>query len=82
MSQERRDNQNSQSDAISFTLMPIAIVVFSLTSSPSLNDPPFISLTMITGTFLERAKLGRCFASHRGLQSAANNMAYKSSEIL
>lgn len=59
------------------TFTPIAIAVLSLTSSPNLKEPPFISLTKISGTLLDEAKLGRCFVSHRGLQSEANSTAYK-----
>jgi hypothetical protein len=53
----------------------MAIAVFSLTSSPNLKDPPRLSLTKISGTFLDEAKLGRCLVSHFGLQSEAINMA-------
>jgi hypothetical protein len=49
----------------------------SLTSSPNLKEPPFLSLTKISGTLLDEAKLGRCFVSHRGLQSEANSITYK-----
>ena len=60
----------------SITLTPIAIAVFNLASSPNLTEPPFLSFTKIKGTFLEEAMLGRCFVSHRGLQSEASSMAY------
>lgn len=57
------------------TFIPIAIAVFKLTSSPSLKDPLFLSLTKISGTFLDEARLGRCLVNHRGLQSDANRIA-------
>ena len=59
------------------TFTPMAIAVLSLTSSPNLKEPPFISLTKKSGTLLDEAKLRRCFVSHRGLQSEANSTAYK-----
>lgn len=59
----------------SITFIPIAIVVLSLTSSPNLKEAPLLSLTKINGTFLDMAKLGRCFVSHHGLQSEASNTA-------
>lgn len=59
----------------SITFTPTAIAVLSLTSSPNLKEASFLSLTKINGTFLDKAKLGRCFVSHRGLQSEASNTA-------
>ena len=67
--------QSAKQKPLTFT--PIAIAVFSFTSSPNLKDPLLSSLTMINGTFLDEANVGRCFVSHFGLQSAANKIAYK-----
>lgn len=54
----------------------MAIAVFSLTSSPNLVEPPFLSITTIRGTFLEEAMLDRCLVSDCGMQSEATSMAY------
>lgn len=58
------------------TFIPTAIAVFSLISSPNLKEPFLLSFTKMSGTFLEAANAGRCFVSHLGLQSDANNIAY------
>lgn len=52
------------------------MAVLSLRSWPNLKEAPLLSLRKINGTFLERAKLGRCFVSHRGLLSAAISTAW------
>ena len=57
------------------TFIPRAMAVFNLTSSPNLKEPPFLSLTKMSGTFLEDARLGRCFVNHFGLLSEATSMA-------
>lgn len=54
----------------------MAIAVLSWTSWPNLKEAPLLSLRKIKGTFLDRAKLGRCFDSHRGLQSEAIRTAW------
>ena len=56
-------------------MTPIAIAVLSFTTSPNLMEPLLLSLTKITGTFLEDAMLGICFVSDRGLQSNAKRIA-------
>lgn len=57
------------------TLIPIAMAVFNFTSLPNLKEPSLLSLTKIMGTLLDEAKLGKCFVSHRGLQSEATSTA-------
>lgn len=54
----------------------MAMAVLSWTSWPNLKEAPLLSLRQIKGTFLDRAKLGRCFDSHRGLQSEAIRTAW------
>lgn len=54
---------------------PMAIAVFTFISSPNLKEPSFLSLTVMSGTFLEAANAVRCFVKDRGLQSDANNIA-------
>ena len=49
------------------------MVVVTLTTSPSLREPSLLSLTYISGTFREAAKLGKCLVSHLELQSEATN---------
>ena len=57
------------------TLIPIAMAVFNLTSSPNLKEPSLLSLAKIKGTPLDEARFGRCLVSHRGLQSEATSTA-------
>lgn len=54
----------------------MAMAVLSLTSWPNLKEACLLSLRKIKGTFLEEAKLGRCFVSHLGLLSEAISTAY------
>lgn len=71
-----REKARFEMTSLFLTLTPIATAVLSLTSSPNLREAPFLSLTKINGTLLEEAKLGRCFVSHRGLQSEATRTTY------
>lgn len=57
------------------TFTPMAIAVFTFISSPNLKEPSFLSLTVMSDTFLEAANAVRCFVKDRGLQSDANNIA-------